>query len=88
MGKMDVLKNKEFGMNDASQLTNEALALPLNERVRLAQQLWASLQESVDNEESVTLDVAKQRDEDLENGLEGIPHSEALARARKSLECP
>lgn len=75
-------------MTDTSHLTNEALALPVDERVRLAQQLWASLQQSVDDDESATLHVAKQRDEDLENGLEGISHSEALARARKSLECP
>ena len=75
-------------MTDTSQLTNEALALPVDARVRLAQQLWASLQESVDDDESATLDIAKRRDEDLENALEGIQHSEVLARARKSLECP
>ena len=76
-------------MTNASQVTNEALSLPLNDRVRLAQELWASLHPPRDGEadEASPISKAKERDQEIANGeVEGVQHREALAQARKSLE--
>ena len=78
-------------MSNLSQLTKEALSLPLDDRVRLAQELWASLQPApgsmtAGGEETEALDLAENRDADLESGsVKGVPNTEAMAKARKSL---
>ncbi|MCO6455925.1 MAG: addiction module protein [Pirellulaceae bacterium] len=75
------------------QLTEEALALPLEERIRLAQRLWASLNPTADAsekkvQEAEALDLAERRDAELDRGsVQAVSHSEAIARARKSLGC-
>lgn len=79
-------------MADISQLTQDALSLPLDDRIQLAQQLWASLEPttdaSVEDQESELLDLADRRDADLESGsVDGVSHADALAQARKSLGC-
>ena len=79
-------------MASISQLTQEALSLPLNDRMQLAQRLWASLQPSpdatVEDQEREALDLADRRDADLESGsVEGVSHADAMAKARKSLGC-
>jgi len=79
-------------MASISQLTQEALSLPLDDRLQLAQRLWASLQPSpdatVEDQEREALDLADRRDADLESGsVEGVSHADAMAKARKSLGC-
>lgn len=79
-------------MTNYAQVAQEALSLPLSERVQLAQQLWASVQPSAhadpQDEERQALDLADQRDAAMEGGLAGgISHADAVASARKSLEC-
>ena len=79
-------------MADISQLTQDALSLPLDDRIQLAQQLWASLQSSddafVEDQEREILDLADRRNAELETGsVEGVSHADALAKARKSLGC-
>ena len=79
-------------MASISQLTQEALSLPFDDRMQLAQRLWASLQPSpdatVEDQEREALDLADRRDADLESGsVEGVSHADAMAKARKSLGC-
>jgi putative addiction module component (TIGR02574 family) len=79
-------------MSDLSELTREALALPIGERILLAQELWASLEASKpgNNADDVeqALDLAVQRDAELSSDVvDGVSHAEVMARARKSLEC-
>ncbi len=79
-------------MTDIPQLINEALSLPLDDRIRLAQVLWASLQSptntSVSDEAAQALDVAERRDAELESrSVEGTSHAAALKKARNSLRC-
>ena len=79
-------------MTDLSQLTQAVLDLPLHERVRIAQELWASLQPNesgdVANETEDALSLADQRDAELDAGsVTGISHDQAMETARKSLGC-
>lgn len=79
-------------MSDLSQLTRQALALPLDDRIQLAQELWASVGpsavDSVDKEVTEALDTADRRDAELASGaVQGISHDDAIARARKSIGC-
>jgi hypothetical protein len=79
-------------MSDTSQLTSEALALPLPDRVRLAQALWSSLQATDDSadpdDEARVLAVAERRDSELDNGsVKGIRHDDVMLVARRSLRC-
>lgn len=78
-------------MTSIAQLTSDALSLPMHDRIRLAQRLWESLQDSgnIDSgdDDAKTLEVADQRDDELASGsVEGISHADAIAKARKSLE--
>ncbi|HET6424664.1 MAG TPA: addiction module protein [Planctomycetaceae bacterium] len=71
------------------QLTDEALALPLAERVRLAQELWASLDTTiVDSSERAAVVEAIRRDEELSSGtVVGRTHEEVMQAARRAIEC-
>jgi len=73
------------------QLTNEAMALPLAERVALAQTLWQSIdgRESgkLADEVSWAVAEAKRRDAELSSGQAvGRTHEEVMRAARKALE--
>jgi hypothetical protein len=79
-------------MADLSQLTQAALGLPLDQRIRLAQELWASLQpeeaDGVAGEIRDASEEAERRDAELDSGsVTGISHEEAIETARKSLRC-
>lgn len=71
------------------QLTNEALALPLVDRVRLAQELWASIDPAVvDNSEREAVLEAIRRDEELSSGtVIGRTHEEVMQAARRAIRC-
>lgn len=71
------------------QLTNEAMALPLSDRVSLAQALWQSIDADVaDTDEREALREAIRRDDELSSGaVPGRTHEEVMQAARRALEC-
>ena len=76
-------------MSDLKELTQEALALPLEERVALAESLLLTVPESepvwVD---PAVMEVAERRLRELESGqVRGIPAEEVLSRARAAIRC-
>jgi putative addiction module component (TIGR02574 family) len=71
------------------QLTTEAMALPLSERVSLAQALWQSIDAGlVDTDEREAVHEAMRRDEELSSGaVTGRTHEEVMQAARRVLGC-
>lgn len=72
------------------QLTEEAMSLPLSDRVSLAQALWESIDTGLcDSEERVALGEAIRRDQDLSSGkVAGRSHEQVMQAARRSIGCP
>jgi len=72
-----------------ADIEDDALRLPPEDRARLAVQLLASLEESVESPEEIEklwLAEAERRFEELRNGtVQGIPAHEVFARARAKL---
>lgn len=75
----------------AARIVDEALLLPVEDRVRLAQTLWESVHgESPVNaqDEAEALVKAKKRDDELSNGtVEERSHEEVMHRARNEIPC-
>ncbi len=73
----------------AQELATEAMALPLAERVSLAQALWQSIDVGLrDVPEDVALGEAIRRDEELSSGsVLGRTHQEVMEAARRSVGC-
>jgi len=74
------------------QLTQEAIALPLAERVRLAQTLWESIGEGLvrrqADEEAEAIALAQQRDAELSSGAApGRTHEQVMEAARRAIGC-
>ena len=71
------------------QLLEDAMALPLSERVSLAQALWESIDSGLpDTDERAAVIEAIQRDEELSSGkVTGRTHEEVMQAARRALEC-
>lgn len=71
------------------QLTAEAMALPLSERVTLAQTLWQSIDAGLaDADESAALREAMHRDGELSSGtVAGRTHEEVMQAARRAIGC-
>jgi putative addiction module component (TIGR02574 family) len=71
------------------QLTSEAMALPITERVSLAQALWQSIDPGLaaaKDREAVA--EAIQRDEELSSGVvQGRTHEEVMLAARRAVGC-
>ncbi len=69
-------------------ITQQALALPLAQRVDLAEALWQSLGEGLDEgEEREAIERAKRRAGELADGtVTGRSHEEVMAAARRSIE--
>lgn len=72
------------------ELTRKALALPLSDRIDLAQALWHSIEELAadeDNpEERKALEQARKRDRELASGaVEGRTHQQVMEAARRAL---
>lgn len=69
------------------EIVVSALELPEQERVHLARELIASLDEDVDPDvEALWLAEAERRLEELRSGkTQGVPAEEAFARVRKAL---
>lgn len=76
----------------SEQLTEQLLALPLSERVALAEALWQSIgpEPSVDlrAEERAAIQDALTRAADLDSGaVAGRTHEQVMNAARRVLEC-
>jgi putative addiction module component (TIGR02574 family) len=71
------------------QLIADAMALPLSERVSLAQALWESIDAGLpDADERVVVAEAIRRDEELSSGrVAGRTHEEVMQAARRAIEC-
>jgi len=71
------------------QTIADAMALPLAERVSLAQALWASIDAGLpETSERAAVNEAIQRDEELVSGkVAGRTHEEVMQAARRALEC-
>jgi putative addiction module component (TIGR02574 family) len=71
------------------QLIAAAMALPLSERVSLAQALWESIDAGLpDPDERAAVTDAIRRDQELSSGrVAGRTHEEVMLAARRALEC-
>jgi putative addiction module component (TIGR02574 family) len=71
------------------KLIADAMALPLSDRVSLAQALWESIDAGLPNSnESAAVVEAIRRDKDLSSGrVTGRTHEEVMEAARRALEC-
>ena len=71
------------------QLIADAMALPLAERVSLAQALWESIDAGLhDADEAGALAEAIHRDAELSSGkITGLTHEEVMQAARQALKC-
>ena len=73
----------------AQELTAEAMALPLSERVSLAQALWESIDAALpDTAEDAALREAVRRDQGLSSDSSlGRAHEDVMRAARRSIGC-
>lgn len=71
------------------QLTTEAMALPLSERVSLAQTLWQSIDAGLaDIGEREAVQEAIRRDQELSSGAHTCrTHEEVMQAARRTIGC-
>jgi len=78
-----------FLMSAQQQLLDEAMALPLSDRVSLAQALWQSIDAGLAAaDEGVALQDSMRRDRELSSGgLTGRTHEEVMQSARRAIEC-
>jgi putative addiction module component (TIGR02574 family) len=73
------------------ELTREAMALPLAERVALAQSLWQSIDGpaagSVETETKWAVEESARRDAEMTSGkVTGRSHEDVMRAARKAIE--
>lgn len=71
------------------ELTAEAMALPLRDRVSLAQALWQSIDADLAvTEEGEAVREAIRRDQELSSGaVRGRAHDDVLQAARRAIGC-
>jgi putative addiction module component (TIGR02574 family) len=71
------------------QITVEAMALPLAERVSLAQELWQSIDAGLpDTDVSAAVQDAVDRDRELSAGTAvGRTHEQVMQAARRAIGC-
>ena len=71
------------------QLTAEAMALSLSERVSLAQSFWQSIGiDLTDTDEHKAVSEAVRRDQELSPGsVTGRSHEEVMQAARRAIGC-
>ena len=71
------------------QLIADAMALPLSERVSLAQALWESIDADLpDADEHAAVTEAIRRDKELSSGrVAGRTREEVMEAARRAVEC-
>ena len=74
------------------QLTQEIMALPVADRITLAQDIWQSLEDagvaSAVEDEHAVLDEAQRRDAELSSGaVVGRTHEQVMETMRRAIEC-
>ena len=71
------------------ELIADAMALPLSERVSLAQALWESIDAGLlESDQDEAIREAIRRDEELLSGkVVGLTHEEVMEAARQALKC-
>ena len=71
------------------QIKQEAMALPLSERVSLAQALWESIDAGlVDTDHEAAVREAIRRDQELSSGaVVGRTHEQVMQAARRAIGC-
>jgi putative addiction module component (TIGR02574 family) len=74
---------------DTQQLTEQAMALPLDERVELAEALWQSIGEGLRaGGQREAVEQAARRDAELTSGAAtGRTHDEVMQAARRAIGC-
>lgn len=74
---------------ETRQLTEQLMALPLAERVDLAEALWQSIGEGLRaGEEQEAVTQARRRDAELASGSKlGRTHEEVMNAARRAIGC-
>ncbi|PAW70680.1 MAG: hypothetical protein B9S30_02145 [Verrucomicrobiia bacterium Tous-C5FEB] len=70
------------------QIAPEALKLPIRERALLAASLWESIEDpfelSVDLDDQASLDLAENRDQEIERGqVAAVSHQDLMRRLRQ-----
>lgn len=70
------------------QIAPEALKLPMRERALLAASLWESIEDPfelpVDYEDEVALNLAEERDQEIESGrVQAVLHQDLMQRLRQ-----
>ena len=73
----------------AQQLIDEAMALPISDRVSLAQALWQSIGTGLaEADDIVALQDSVRRDQELSaGGVLGRTHAEVMQSARRAIGC-
>ena len=73
----------------AQEIESAVMALPLSERVSLAQTLWQSIDAGLaDTDEREAVSEAIRRDEELSSGaVVGRTHEEVMQAARRAIGC-
>lgn len=73
----------------SQQLKQEAMSLPLSERVSLAQALWESIDAGLaDTDEGPAVREAIRRDQELSSKIvNGLPHEQVMQAARRAIAC-
>ena len=81
--------SRYFSPMSADQLLTEAMALPLADRVTLAQTLWQSIDADLsDTKERDAVQEAIRRDQEFSSGeVVGRTHEEVMQAARRAIGC-
>ena len=66
-------------------LTSQVLALPVEQRIELAQRLWESMEGQLDEDEALFAEIAR-RDAEMDTGsVQTYSHEDVMRDARKAL---
>lgn len=67
-------------------LTTQMLALPLDDRLELAQRLWQSLEGQLSEDEELFAEIERREAEVASGAVKPIPYDEAMREVRESLQ--
>ena len=67
-------------------LTTQMLALPLDDRLELAQRLWQSLEGQLSEDEELFAEIERREADVASGAVKPIPYDEAMRAVRESLQ--
>jgi putative addiction module component (TIGR02574 family) len=67
-------------------LTTQMLALPLDDRLELAQRLWQSLEGQLSEDEELFAEIERREADVASGAVKPIPYDEAMREVRESLQ--